>query len=154
VPLRTEQIDLVDTGAISGLKNNLPFFLIFIYLIPVYYITTKLTEEKESKAREGMKMMGLKDATYYLAWIILNTLIVLVISIIVTILQHIVLNNCSFLLIFFLNFFYGLSFLGSILFCSAVLPSARKASIAVGLLNFLGFFMSTILRDESPEASL
>jgi ATP-binding cassette subfamily A (ABC1) protein 3 len=81
-----------------------------------------LTEEKESKAREGMKMMGLKDATYYLAWIILNTTLVFIISIIVTILEYKVLNKCSLILIFILNFLYGLSFLGSILFCSAVLP--------------------------------
>jgi hypothetical protein len=30
-----------------------------IYWIPLYYITQKLASEKESKAREGMKMMGL-----------------------------------------------------------------------------------------------
>ena len=91
-------------------------------MIPVFYITTKLTEEKESKAREGMKMMGLKDATYYLAWIIFNTTIILIITIIVTLFEYKVLKNCNFVLIFCLNFLYGLSFLGSILFCSAVLP--------------------------------
>jgi hypothetical protein len=39
-------------------------------------MVTRLAEEKESKAREGMKMMGLKDSTYYLGWFILNALIV------------------------------------------------------------------------------
>jgi hypothetical protein len=33
-------------------------------------MVTKLSEEKESKAKEGMKMMGLRDTTYYVAWII------------------------------------------------------------------------------------
>jgi hypothetical protein len=39
-----------------------------IFLLPLYYLVTKLTEEKESKAREGMKMMGLTDDVYYFAW--------------------------------------------------------------------------------------
>jgi hypothetical protein len=29
-------------------------------------MVTRISEEKESKAREGMKMMGLTDSTYYL----------------------------------------------------------------------------------------
>ena len=41
-----------------------------IFLLPLYYMVTKLSEEKESKAREGMKMMGLNDKTYFTAWAI------------------------------------------------------------------------------------
>jgi hypothetical protein len=48
-----------------------------IFLIPFYYLTTKIASEKESKAREGMKMMGLNDGTYFLSWYILFFVIVL-----------------------------------------------------------------------------
>lgn len=41
-----------------------------IYLLPLYYMVTKLAEEKESRAREGMIMMGLKHETYFIAWFI------------------------------------------------------------------------------------
>ena len=68
----------------NGLNTNLPLFYLIIFLIPIFYITGKLAEEKESKAREGMKMMGLKDATYYFSWIVLYTLIIFVTSIIIT----------------------------------------------------------------------
>lgn len=51
----------------------------------MFYVTTKLAEEKESKAREGMKMMGLKDGSYYLSWILFNTAVVFFMSFIVTI---------------------------------------------------------------------
>lgn len=50
----------------------------------MFYVTTKLAEEKESKAREGMKMMGLKDGSYYLSWILFNTAVVFFMSFIVT----------------------------------------------------------------------
>jgi len=36
----------------------------FTFLIPLYYLVTKLAEEKELKSREGMKMMGTKDFPY------------------------------------------------------------------------------------------
>lgn len=38
-----------------------------IFMLPLYYMITKLAEEKESKAREGMKMMGLNDKTYFVS---------------------------------------------------------------------------------------
>lgn len=57
-----------------------------IYLIPFYYLTSKIAAEKESKAREGMKMMGLTDSTYYLSWLILYSCIATFTSIIITIL--------------------------------------------------------------------
>lgn len=47
-----------------------------IFLLPLYYLVTRLGEEKESKAREGMKMMGLTDGTYYAGWFLFNACIV------------------------------------------------------------------------------
>jgi len=52
-----------------------PLYMLFIFLIPYFYLTTKIAAEKESKSREGMKMMGLNDSTYYLSWFILYFLI-------------------------------------------------------------------------------
>jgi hypothetical protein len=52
----------------------------FTYLIPLYYLVSKLAEEKESKSREGMKMMGLKDFTYYLSWFIFYSTVIFVMS--------------------------------------------------------------------------
>lgn len=47
----------------------------FTFLIPLYYIVSKLAEEKENKSREGMKMMGLKDTSYFLSWLVFYTMI-------------------------------------------------------------------------------
>ena len=56
-----------------------------IFKIPFFYITSKIASEKESKSKEGMKMMGLNDSTYYLAWFIIYTVISVVTSLIVAI---------------------------------------------------------------------
>jgi hypothetical protein len=52
----------------------------FIYLIPFYYLTSKIASEKESKSREGMKMMGLDDSTFFLSWFILFFVISMITS--------------------------------------------------------------------------
>ena len=61
LPMKTAEFDHIDTVAAEQLTMIFPFFVMCIYLLPLYYMVTKLAEERESKAREGMKMMGLKD---------------------------------------------------------------------------------------------
>ena len=54
-----------------------------VFLLPLYYLVTRLSEEKESKAREGMKMMGLADETYYKSWFAFNCCVTLATSVLI-----------------------------------------------------------------------
>jgi len=56
----------------------------FTFLIPLYYITSKLAEEKEGKSREGMKMMGLKDSSYFLSWFVFHLILMIIMALIIT----------------------------------------------------------------------
>ena len=76
-------IDLPYVGFIQ-LSQNFPFLFMIIFKIPYFYINSKIASEKESKAKEGMKMMGLGDSTYYLAWFILYMSISVFTSLVVT----------------------------------------------------------------------
>ena len=76
-------IDLPFNG-FNQLLKNFPFFFLIIFKIPYFYLTSKIASEKESKAKEGMKMMGLRDSTYYLAWFICYMSISTLTSLIVT----------------------------------------------------------------------
>ena len=49
-------------------------------------MTYALLYEKEKKLKEGMKMMGLSNSSFYLSWIITYIIIYTIISIIATIL--------------------------------------------------------------------
>lgn len=77
-PMKSDDFINISAIGIQQLSQNFPFFFMFIYLIPFYYLTTKIASEKESKAREGMKMMGLNDSTYFLSWYILFFTIVVI----------------------------------------------------------------------------
>lgn len=52
-----------------------PFFYLSIFIVPLHYISSRIAEEKEHKAREGMKIMGLTDAAYYKSWFVFNLLL-------------------------------------------------------------------------------
>lgn len=59
--------------------------MLITFTIPMFYLVSKLAEEKESKAREGMKMMGLTEPIYYLSWWVFFTGIVIVMTLVIMI---------------------------------------------------------------------
>jgi hypothetical protein len=83
IPMKTPAFKELPPLAASQLSQCFPIFFICIFLLPLYYMVTKLAEEKESKAREGMKMMGLSDTTYFFSWFIFNALITTFISLLI-----------------------------------------------------------------------
>ncbi len=126
-----------------------------IFKIPYFYITSKLASEKESKAKEGMKMMGLRDSTYYLSWLILYMSISIFTSLVVTAISmrgiFIQVNNVLF---FIFCILYSLNLFGWALIIVTFLPTKRSSGIASVLLNFITFYMSFILRDEATPSIL
>lgn len=62
----------------------LPFFMLLTYILPMYRLLSRMVSEKETKARESMRMMGLNDFSYWLSWWIYYFIIVTIISILVT----------------------------------------------------------------------
>jgi len=61
------------------LSGVLSFFFLIMYVPPMYRTAYRIVAEKESKVKESMRMMGLKDTAYWLSWLtyytIINTLI-------------------------------------------------------------------------------
>jgi hypothetical protein len=86
-------------------------------------MVSKLAEEKESKAKEGMKMMGLKDSSYYLSWFIFYFILIFVMSLIMSIIVGIsVFPQSNKILIFLILFSYGFSLFGFIVLIVALIP--------------------------------
>jgi hypothetical protein len=122
----------------------------FTFLIPLYYITSKLAEEKESKSREGMKMMGLKDSTYFLSWMTTYTVIIFGMCLLITFMVSFnTFRQSNKFLIFIMNFIYGISLFGFAVVVVAVLPTQRSSSLAVSLLHVVTFFV--VFAIQSPD---
>ena len=58
-PYSTLPVYDMDQNTINGFLNNIASFILYGYLIVFVYIANELAGERESKSREGMKMMGL-----------------------------------------------------------------------------------------------
>ena len=105
-------------------------------------MTTRLAEEKESKAREGMKIMGLNDSTYYISWFIFNLIIVTYISFwIVSILQLETFWLSNAWLIFFICVLYGTQFYGFSFTIVGILPTKKASATAASLLHIATFYI-------------
>ena len=61
LPMKTPEFNTLEPMAGQQLTLAFPFFFMCVFLLPLYYMVSRLAEEKESKAREGMKIMGLRD---------------------------------------------------------------------------------------------
>ena len=53
----------------------MPLFLLLAYIPPVYNMTFKIVREKESRAKETMRIMGLTDLPYWMSWFVFYTFI-------------------------------------------------------------------------------
>ena len=121
-----------------------------IFKIPYFYITSRIASEKESKAKEGMKMMGLGDFTYYTAWFIFYMSISIVTSLIVTIIAvNRLFINVNPILFFIFCILYSINLFAWAIIIVAFLPTKRSSSIASVLINFITFYMSFIIKDEA-----
>ena len=146
--MRTPDYENINPAATQQLQLNFPFFYMFTFLIPLYYIVSKLSEEKESKSREGMKMMGLSDSTYFLSWFIFYAIVVLVMSIIITIIVSInVFNQSNKGLIFILCFLYGLSLFGFSVLVVAFIPTQRSSATVATLFHLISYFIVFTIND-------
>jgi hypothetical protein len=124
-------------------------------LIPFYYLTSKIAQEKESKSREGMKMMGLKDSTYFLAWFILFFGICVWTSFMTAIISCIgIFKKLNFFLFFVFNLFYSITLYGWAFVIVAFIPTKRSSGIAATLINIITYFLSFTLQDPNTPAAM
>jgi len=115
VPFKTAHYVKDDFSEI--LQTMLPFFLLLMYILPVYRMISRIVSEKESKARESMKMMGMQDSSYWLSWFFYYFIIVTFISVISVLTLSanvIVVSDKGIIFAFF--WIYGMSLFGLIVF--------------------------------------
>ena len=93
-----------------------PYFFMLIYLPMLYRTTYFIVSEKELRAREIMRMMGMKDTPYWLSWFlyytIVNTTMCIPIALIIT---FGVFTASSGIMLFLFIWLYGQSLFGFIL---------------------------------------
>ncbi|CDW85159.1 abc transporter family protein [Stylonychia lemnae] len=148
VPFKADEYIKDDYGTV--LSVVLAYYLLLMYIIPVYRLIQKIVAEKESKARESMRMMGLTDFSYWLSWFTYYFLIVTIISALCIIILSINVFKYSDRAYIFLYFWvYGMSLFGFCIFLQSFFSTARVAAITGTLAYFCTWFVSQAVADPS-----
>ena len=105
-------------------------------------MVTKLAEEKESRGREGMIMMGLKHETYFVAWWIFLFCIVCGMSCILVLsasLKIFVQSNLWLILV--MCILYGMTMYGFGFIIVAICPTKKSSATAASLIHLLSYYV-------------
>jgi ATP-binding cassette subfamily A (ABC1) protein 3 len=141
--MKTPEFHSMDPVASKQLTMVFPFFFMCIYLLPLYYMVTKLSEERESKAREGMKMMGLNDGSYFTSWWIFLLLIISMMSGLTVLTSSFnVLVNSDKLRVLAFCILYGMTFYGFAFAVVAFLPNRKTSATAASIAHLLSYYVA------------
>lgn len=140
IPLPSENV-VVDQFS-SILSGLFPFFLVLIYMGPIYTTVYGIVREKEVRSKESMRMMGLTDMPYWLSWFAFYTLQSTIITLIGWLCLCInIMPNGGHGYIFLYMWLFGEAIFGQIIFYQALFSRAKYA----GLISVLVFFMLLFL---------
>ncbi|GLD97436.1 hypothetical protein PINS_up006120 [Pythium insidiosum] len=132
------------------------FALVFIlaYLYCVSRILVVFIQEKESRLREYMKILGVKEKAIIISWYITYGTILLVGTFFQALAGLIGLfANSSVFIIFLFFFLFSLSVLSFGFLVSTIFSKARVGAFSGMVLFFLMYFVSTIFTPQTSERS-
>jgi ATP-binding cassette subfamily A (ABC1) protein 3 len=133
----------------ESIGPTLSLFILLIFIAPMFRLVGFITQEKASKAREGMKIMGLSDSPYWISWFIYYFSVCLVISILCSILLSLALfPNSSWFYLFLYLFLYGMSLFSFSVLIASFLQRPRIACTLATLIHFLTYFMDLPIAGE------
>ena len=132
----------------------IPFFLIIAYMCPLCLYVYRMVNEKESKAKEGMKIMGLGEDIYFLSYFIQYFIITFIDCIINTFILSFIFTKVPFYFLFVILFLWTMDLFAMIYFFQAFLDSTRVALIISLLIYFATYFLSMACMDEGAAQGL
>jgi hypothetical protein len=107
--------------------------------------------DKESKAKEGMKIMGLSESIYFLSYFLQYLICIFIQSFINSILMLGIFKYTPFHFMFLTLFLWGMSVFGLIYFFQSFIDRTRVALILSILLYFIMYFLSMVVNDTSVK---
>ena len=132
----------VKDSFVRNISLLLTFFTIVAYSLPLTINLFRIVKEKETRAKEGMKIMGLNELTYFLSYFIIYFVINIIYSVGNAFILQNVLSYIETIYIFILYFLFGLVVYGLIYFFQSFLERTRIAVIVSLLIYALMYFLS------------
>lgn len=162
--LRLPQRPKMAPFPVSGYRNvtfydivSNVFALVFVmsFFFPSFYLIRGIVVEKETKIREGMRMMGFKDSALVCAWYITYILMFCVVAICIAITAKVSFfpkSDGGLLFLFF--WLFGISAIGLCYLLSVFFSRAKTASVVGALIFIATFFPYFNVSDMDKKASI
>ena len=132
----------------------IPFFIIIAYMCPLCLYVYRMVGEKENKSKEGMKIMGLGEGTYFLSYFIQYVIITFIDSIINTMILTLIFTRIPFYYLFVILFLWTLDLFAMIFFFQSFIDKTRVALVLSLLIYFATYFLSMACMDEGASKIL
>lgn len=154
-PYSTLPVSSLDENTINSFMNQLASNVMYAYIVVFVYMANELASERESKSREGMKMMGLEDGTYYCGWFLLFTFFSVYNALCGTVIFCLtVFSNINPLFVFLFLVLYSFALFGQAWVIVAILPTPRGAILLVILFQILSFSLGQTFNNAIPPQGL
>lgn len=119
------------------MSGILPLLMLFMYILPVFTIVSLIVKEKESKARESMRMMGMTDSPYWLSWFAYYTILNTILSLIAwAVLCINVIGFSNPIFVFLWIWLYGQAIFGEIVFMQSLFSRAKYSGLISAVVYF------------------
>ena len=133
----------------EALAILLPLFILLAYIPPVYNMTFKIVREKESRAKETMRIMGMTDLPYWMSWLVFYTVINTLVSTLAwACLLPAVINYSQPFYLWLFFWLYGEAVFGQIIFMQSLFTGSKNAGIVSTVIYFLGVLLNKVVMDD------
>ncbi|EGR32681.1 hypothetical protein IMG5_074470, partial [Ichthyophthirius multifiliis] len=138
-PLKMPQF--IQDELITYLKGQMGVFLVLPLIVTFLRMCSGILTEKEKKIREGMKIMGMSNFSFYSSWISWYLMTYTIISLIVSaILKATIFKQSDYLLIFVWHWLFCVSLIIQSIFITSFFSRAKLGNI-ISMVFFLVMFM-------------
>lgn len=133
---------------VNLLQLTLTLFILLMYIPAIYRTVYRIVYEKQSRAKESMRMMGMKDLPYWSSWLAYYTIVNTVLTTLSwATLQLGVFNNKSALILYIFIWLYGQSLFGLILITQSLFTSPRACAITTTVVYFGTSLLEIVIQD-------
>ena len=132
----------------------IPFFLVIAYMCPLCLYVYRMVSEKESRAKEGMKIMGLGEGTYFLSYFLQYLVINVFVSLINAVIFQFIFTKFPFYFLFIILFLWAMNVFALAFFYQSFLDSTKYALILSLLIYFIMYFLSLACLKENAKKSI
>lgn len=144
----------ISSSFYNTIEDIFPIFFLMTYMLPLAKILMSLIAERETRSRELMKILGVKESSIVTSWYITYALILFVATVLQTLVALTGLfTNSDTVLLWLFFYTFALSVLAFGLAVSSAVSTTRSG-LYLGLIAFFAMYsISNLFDDSSAESS-